>query len=227
MRMLALFGACLLICLSVFQGYVEKQDWFAIERISIEGDLHYTTKSELLGNYDQLLGHSLTSFDLQELLLLAVTPEWIKSASVRKIWPNAIQMNVIEHTPLAFWGERHLIASNGNVITPPVVPNIPLPHLYGPAGAQKAVLEQFELVSQVLSSTDLRATKLELEARGAWSITLSNGLLVRLGREDVLERLQRFIAVYKSDLSGRIDQIVGVDARYPHGVSVEWKKEVL
>lgn len=227
MRMLALFGACLLVFLAVFQGYVEKQRWFEIERVIVDGDLNYTTESELLDNYNSLIGQSLTLISLSDVMSLAITPEWIRSASVRKVWPNGIQIRVVEHVPLAFWRERQLIASDGRIISPLVVPNIPLPLLFGPDGTQKSVLEQFELVSQVLSSTDLRPMRLELEARGAWSVTLSSGLLVRLGREDVLARLQRFIAVYKSDLSGRIDQIVGVDARYPHGVSVEWKKEVL
>ena len=227
MRMLALFGASLLVFLAAFQGYIEKQNWFEIERVMVEGDLIYITESELLDSYSDLVGQNLTSFGLSDVLSLATSPEWVRSASVRKVWPNAIQIRVVEHIPLAFWRERQLIASNGSIISPSVVPNVSLPLLFGPDGTQKIVLEQFELVSQVLSSTDLRPIKLELEARGAWSVTLSNGLLVRLGREDVLERLQRFIAVYKSDLSGRIGQIVGVDARYPHGVSVEWKKEVL
>ncbi|MGB7392491.1 cell division protein FtsQ/DivIB, partial [Marinomonas sp.] len=82
----------------------------------------------------------------------------------------------------------------------------------------------FGLISQVLSSTSLRIEKLSLELRGAWNITFTNGVKVKLGREEILERLQRFIAVYKSDLSGRIDQISSIDARYPHGVAVAWKE---
>ncbi|WP_191603130.1 cell division protein FtsQ/DivIB [Marinomonas algicola] len=227
MRMLALFGAFLLIFIAVFQGYIEKQNWFEIERVIVEGDLTYTSKPELHDSYRSLIGQNLTSLSLPDVMSLAISPAWVRSASVRKVWPNAILVRVEEHAPLAIWGERQLIATGGKIISPLVVPNVPLPRLFGPDGTQKSVLEQFELVSQVLSSTDLRPMKLALEARGAWSVTLSNGLFVRLGREDVLERLQRFIAVYKSDLSGRIDQIVGVDARYPHGVSVAWKKEVL
>jgi cell division protein FtsQ len=35
--------------------------------------------------------------------------------------------------------------------------------------------------------------------------------------------LQRFIAVYKSDLSGRMANIESIDARYPHGIAVAWQ----
>ncbi|MFT2109847.1 cell division protein FtsQ/DivIB [Marinomonas sp. 2405UD68-3] len=226
MRILALFGASLLVILATFQGYIEKQDWFVIEHVSVKGNFQYTSDTQLLNFYNNLLGESLLSHSLDNLLVLATTPEWVKSASVRKIWPNSIQVYAVEHIPLAVWRDRNLITSNGQIITPIKVPNLPLPRLFGPEGTHKIVLEQFELVSQVLSSSDLRAVNLNLEARGAWSITLSNDLIVRLGRDDVLERLQRFIAVYKSDLSGRINKIVSIDARYPHGVSVEWKKEI-
>ncbi len=224
--MLALFGASLLVILATFQGYIEKQNWFAIEHVSVTGNFTHTSDAQLLNFYNNVLGESLLSHSLESLLALAITPEWIKSASIRKVWPNKIQIHAVEHTPLAIWRERSLITSNGQIITPSAVPNLSLPNLFGPEGAHQIVLEQFELVSQVLSSTDLRAINLTLEARGAWSITLSNNLVVRLGREEVLARLQRFIAVYKSDLSGRISEIISIDARYPHGVSVDWKKEI-
>lgn len=105
---------------------------------------------------------------------------------------------------------------------PPSIPELPIPHLFGPEGSSDVVLEQFGLISQVLSEGDLRIATLTLEARGAWNVSFSNGLHVKLGREEILERLQRFITVYKSDLSGRIDRITSVDARYPHGVAVGW-----
>ena len=84
-------------------------------------------------------------------------------------------------------------------------------------------MEQFRLVSQVLTNSSLKVEKLELEERGAWNVYFTNGLLVKLGRDEILWRLQRVMAVYKSDIDGRMESIESFDARYPHGVAVVWK----
>lgn len=223
MRIAALIGAILLILVATFQDENSPVTWFAIQKIEIEGDLNYVTEAELEAHYSELLGESLLSLSVADALDLARSPEWVESAEVRKVWPNILQVLVHEYTPLAYWRDRQLISTSSAVIRPNQIPDLSLPRLYGPDGTSDVVLEQFGLISQVLAATSLRIFTLTLEPRGAWNVTFSNGIVVKLGREEVLERLQRFIAVYKSDLSGRIDQITSVDARYPHGVAVGWK----
>ncbi|REG81648.1 cell division protein FtsQ/DivIB [Marinomonas pollencensis] len=224
MRIAALIGAVLLILVALFQGEDSPDSWFAIQHVEVEGDLNYATKAELLKDYQPLIGRNLLTASLMSIKSIAVSPQWVESAEVRKVWPNTLQILVREYRPLAYWGDRQLISTGAVVISPPALPNLPLPRLYGPEDTSDLVLDQFGLISQVLSATSLRIEKLSLELRGAWNITFTNGVRVKLGREEILERLQRFIAVYKSDLSGRIDQISSIDARYPHGVAVAWKK---
>ncbi|MEP0072130.1 MAG: cell division protein FtsQ/DivIB [Marinomonas sp.] len=223
MRIAAFIGAILLILVATFQDENSPVTWFAIQKIEIKGDLNYVTEAELEAHYSKLLGESLLSLSVADALDLARSPEWVESAEVRKVWPNILQVLVHEYTPLAYWRDRQLISTSSAVIRPNQIPDLSLPRLYGPDGTSDVVLEQFGLISQVLAATSLRIFILTLEPRGAWNVTFTNGIVVKLGREEVLERLQRFIAVYKSDLSGRIDQITSVDARYPHGVAVGWK----
>lgn len=224
MRIAAFIGAVLLIVVAIFQGNDSPDTWFAIQKIEIKGDLKNATVDELQSDYSALLGRSLLSVSLSDALSVALASEWVENAEIRKVWPNTLQVLVHEHTPLAYWGDGQIISTSAVVITPKTVPDLPLTRLYGPEDSSDIVLEQFGLISQVLASSSLRVFSLTLEPRGAWSIRFTNGIVVKLGRDEILERLQRFIAVYKSDLSGRIDQITLVDARYPHGVAVGWKK---
>lgn len=224
MRMAALIGAVLLVLVASFQSNDSPDTWFAIQKIEIKGDFKYVTEDDLQADFSSLLGQSLLGVSLSDSLVVVLSSEWVASAEIRKVWPNTLQVLVHEYTPLAYWGDRQLISTSAVVITPREVPELPLTKLYGPEDSSDVVLEQFGLVSQVLAFTSLRVATLTLEPRGAWSIVFTNGVKVKLGREEILERLQRFIAVYKSDLSGRIDQITSVDARYPHGVAVGWKK---
>ena len=224
MRIAALIGAILLIVVATFQGNDSPETWFAIENIEIKGDLKYAKKTELQSDFSSLLNQSLLSVSLSDALATVMSSEWVASAEIRKVWPNTLQVLVHEHTPLAYWGDGQVLSTSAAVITPKTVPDLPLTRLYGPEDSSDIVLEQFGLVSQVLASSSLRIFSLTLEPRGAWNIVFTNGVAVKLGRSEILERLQRFIAVYKSDLSGRIDQITSVDARYPHGVAVGWTK---
>ena len=224
MRIAALIGAILLIIVATFQGDDSPDTWFAIQKVEVKGQLKYATEEELQSNYSSLLGQSLLSVSLSSVMDVVLSSEWVASAEIRKVWPNTLQVLVHEHTPLAYWGDRQLISTSAVIIAPPKLPDLPLTRFYGPEDSSGVVLEQFGLISQVLASTSLRIEKLSLELRGAWNITFTNGVKVKLGREEILERLQRFIAVYKSDLSGRIDQISSIDARYPHGVAVAWKE---
>lgn len=224
MRMAALIGAILLIVVAIFQGEGSSNSWFAIKKIKIKGDLKYTSEEQLISEYSALFDQSLLTISMPDVLSVVLSSEWVASAEIRKVWPNTLQVLVHEYTPLAYWMDGQLISTSAAIFKPVSVPNMPLPKLYGPAGSSDIVLEQFGLISQALAPTSLRIFALTLEARGAWNVTFTNSISVKLGREAILERLQRFIAVYKSDLSGRIDQIRKVDARYPHGVAVAWKK---
>ncbi|WP_394181237.1 cell division protein FtsQ/DivIB [Marinomonas posidonica] len=225
MRLAAFIGAILLIVVASFQGEDSPDTWFAIEKIDIQGNLQNTSQVELQQEFSPLLGQSLLGLSVKEALAVVLSSPWVEKAEVRKVWPNTLQVIVHEYVPLAYWRDGQIISASAVVISPRVLPDLPLPILYGPVDSSDVVLEQFGLISQVLASTSLRIARLTLEPRGAWQIVFSNGLVVKLGRDDILERLQRFIAVYKSDLSGRIEQITSVDARYPHGVAVGWKKK--
>ncbi|ADZ91751.1 cell division protein FtsQ/DivIB [Marinomonas mediterranea] len=229
MRLAALLGAISLIVFAIFQGEQDSspnERWFAVKKIEIEGRLINAKRQELEIAYDVLLGESLLTLSLSQAETVAVSPEWVASARIRKVWPDKIVVEVKEHQPIAYWNSRQIVTSNGEVISPRHGETLPLANLKGPDSSSQVVLDQFGLMSQMLSNSSLRIKELVLEKRGAWNIKFQNDVYVKLGRDKVLERLQRFIAVYKSDLSGKIENVLSVDARYPHGVAVQWNEKL-
>ena len=229
MRAAALIGAVLLIVFALFQENPDQvassAQMFDIRKVEVVGDLHYADRENLQKSYNRLIGLGLFSEPMQALKYVAEQPAWVESAQIRRVWPHTVKIEVREHKPVAYWNEGKIITAEGKVISPSRVLDLPLTHLFGPADTESVVLDQFSLISQMLSTSSLRVASLKLESRGAWNISFTNGVSVKLGRDEVLERLQRFVAVYKSDLSGRIDRIASVDARYPHGVAVKWLPE--
>ena len=61
-----------------------------------------------------------------------------------------------------------------------------------------------------------------LDERGAWELAISDGLRVKLGRQAVNERLERFIALASPMVAKRLAEISYVDMRYTNGFSVGW-----
>jgi cell division protein FtsQ len=74
-------------------------------------------------------------------------------------------------------------------------------------------------------SAGLQVVSLDLEARGAWTLELDNRIKVVVGRENINERLQRFLELYQLRLAERSDEIEKVDIRYTHGVAVKWREQ--
>ncbi|RLA02182.1 MAG: cell division protein FtsQ/DivIB, partial [Gammaproteobacteria bacterium] len=63
-----------------------------------------------------------------------------------------------------------------------------------------------------------------MDERRAWSMTLSNGMKVLLGRVDSEQRFKRFVMVFQSGLNQFESQIAEMDMRYTNGLSVIWKQ---
>lgn len=229
MRTAALLGAILLILFALLQDNPDEVasdvPMFDIRKVEVIGELQYANRETLQRSYNQLLGRGLFSEPMEALKYIGEQPAWVESAKVRRVWPHTLRIEVHEHKPVALWNDGKIITASGKVIAPIDRLELPLTQLSGPLDTETTVLDQFILISQMLSTSSLRVAGLQLEDRGAWNISFVNGVSVKLGRDEVLERLQRFVAVYKSDLSGRIDRIASVDARYPHGVAVKWKPE--
>ena len=59
-----------------------------------------------------------------------------------------------------------------------------------------------------------------MDERGQLEAVLSGDLQLVLGGEAFLERMQRFVAIYRRELAPRAAQIERVDLRYATGLAV-------
>jgi cell division protein FtsQ len=74
-----------------------------------------------------------------------------------------------------------------------------------------------------LTETGMRLTALRLDARGAWEFDLDNGVTVRLGRKQVDERFETFMATAVKIVAQRATDIAYVDMRYANGFAIGWR----
>ena len=126
--------------------------------------------------------------------------------------------------PVARWGEGGLVNDRGELFVhdarhvPPE-----LPELVGPEGQQAQMTERYLAAAPRLIGAGMRLQRLTLDARGAWEMALDNGVTVRLGREQVDERFERFMQAALRTVAAHAGEIDYVDLRYANGFAVGWR----
>ncbi|WP_372964919.1 cell division protein FtsQ/DivIB [Marinobacter sp.] len=172
------------------------------------------------------IGKSYFSTDLAEIKAALESRPWVESAAVRRVWPGRLVIDIREKKPLAYWSDGRLVSRSGELFSPPN-PEVAgrLPRLSGPDERVREVIAMARNMSEQLFGYGLGFAGLSLEQRGAWTLTLTNGIEVVLGRDKVEQRFERFITVYENRLASRVDEVSRVDARYTNGVAVQWKAD--
>jgi cell division protein FtsQ len=150
---------------------------------------------------------------------------WVHSASVSRIWPDTISINVVEEQATAVWARGGLVNQQGAIILP-LPESYPkgLPVFNGPAGMERNMTEFYKTAKEIIGTLGIQITGLNLDSRGAYVIELSNNIDLLLGRENIQSRLERFARVYKKVLAKRSSDIARIDMRYSNGLAVGWRK---
>ncbi|MDT8427721.1 MAG: cell division protein FtsQ/DivIB [Pseudomonadales bacterium] len=152
---------------------------------------------------------------------------WVEQAIIRRIWPDTLTVAIQEEVPIARWGEAQLLNQYGVIFKPEDISREQgLPLLAGPDGSAGEMMQQYQLFSRMLQSKGLRIQVLELSIRGSWNLVFSNEVTMQIGREQVLDRMQRFITFYDYRLHTQFDQISAIDLRYRNGMAIKMKSTV-
>lgn len=194
-----------------------------IGKVEVGGQFQRVTPLQIEAVVAQFRGSGFLSVNLDGLRASLETIPWVDRARVERKWPNAVRVFITEHVAAARWGESGLMNTRGELFLRQAR-HIPqeLPQLVGPPGTEGQVAKLYLESYPRLLGVAMRLSKVELDARGAWQLTLGNGVIVRLGRQDVPARLERFIAVASPVVAARAAEVSYVDLRYSNGFSVGW-----
>ena len=166
---------------------------------------------------------SFFELDVNEVYELLQQQPWVYRASVRKQWPNRLTVYVVEQKAVAHWNDDLLLNPYGETFAGGDVSR-DLPRLYGPGGSEKTALQGFHAMQTLLAGAALPIDELFLSERFAWQITLKNAIKLNLGRQEFIDRLQRFVDVYPL-LKEQPKAVEYIDLRYDTGLAVGWSDE--
>lgn len=172
-----------------------------------------------------LQGDGMVAVDLVRIAAAVEAVAWVDRASVARAWPSGLDVQVVEQRPVARWGESGLVNTRGELFVQ-AAQHIPpeLPQLVGPQGFEAEMTARCLAAQARLQKGGLRLTRMSLDERGAWDLAFDNGISVRLGREDVDERFERFLAAAIGIVLTRATEIEYVDMRYANGFAIGWRQ---
>lgn len=195
-----------------------------IKRVQVEGLFKHANSGQLQNKISSQTSGGFFNVNVSEIENSVKEISWIRSASVRRVWPGTLRILVEEQKPVAVWNKKGLLNIQGEVFYPPP-DTIPagLPALTGPEGSHEVLLVQYKKMLLKLEKMDQGIRSLEMDDRHAWRLELDSGVNLVMGRTDVNAALDRFIAVFNNSVSKNMKEIAHVDLRYTNGFSVRWK----
>tara|TARA_R110001599_G_scaffold65838_2_gene185901 strand:- start:153074 stop:153892 length:819 start_codon:yes stop_codon:yes gene_type:complete len=223
-RLIIVTGAGVVL-VAALQAYITLQS-IPVQHITVTGELEHT-RTDLVQDMVQpaLVGGFLRA-DLQRIQAQLEELPWIYQATVQRRWPNALEIHVIEQLPIARWGESDFLNHEGEVFRSSSSKEWQtLPQLRGPEGSAKALVAGYQRIVEILRPLHLAVVQLAVDERGQVAVVLEGGMQLLLGSEDFLERMHRFVAIYRSELGTRATEVVRVDLRYETGIAVAFNEE--
>lgn len=210
-------GAALWFAAPLFAGPV-------LTRLTISGALQHVDPSAVRAAALGTIGSGFFTTRVAQVSAAVRQVPWVAEADVRREWPHTLHVDIVEEVPVARWNGNGLIDAQGRVfIHTDTKPYATLPLLSGRDEDAQDVLAEFNTLAALVASRGLTITELDVDARGAATVELDDGIEVRLGREDAAPRLMRFTSIALPALGSKLATVAYVDMRYTNGFAVGWK----
>jgi cell division protein FtsQ len=225
-----LFALAVVGVLAVAIQWVVHRPLFMLRAVTIEPargtDLEYVSSALLRSSGLQHLRGSFFTVDLEAVRGGFESVPWVRRATVRRVWPDRLEVTIEEHRPMALWGDSRLMNTHGELFTANLdeaEDKGPLPQFAGPEGSHPAVLQRYAELGRWLAPLERKPVSVMLSPRYAWSTRLDDGSTLLLGRDQgvpIETRIARWVAVYPRVRTRLERQAEVVDLRYPNGFAL-------
>ena len=188
----------------------------AIDAVEITGQSE-TAETDVLDRLAIGEYPSIVTFDAIAARERVEALPWVKRATIRKLYPDTLQVAIVEKKPYAIWQRDagvSLIDQNGNVITDYIGGRYAsLPMVVGEGANQRA--DEFISLIGEFPSLAPRVKAGVLVSGRRWNVVLDNGIEIMLPEEDPASALIQVVALEDGNqIFSR--EIAAVDLRLPN-----------
>jgi len=214
----ALYGLAVVLTLYGLLIVIMQLPVFPLRSVEVTGRITRTTHDQVRAiAVEQLKGNFFT-LDLDAARAAFQKLPWVRRATLRRHWPDRLEVDVEEHVVLARWRDSALVNTYGEVFE--AATSEVLPVFSAPEGTTAEVAQRYEAFRALLEPLGKRPVQVVLSERRAWQLRLNDGEVLELGRSQMEERLQRFASTYGRTLAQLPHRPYRIDLRYSNGFAV-------
>lgn len=204
--------------------YLSQPGRMPLRVVEVSGEFRHLSRAAIQQTAGAAIDGGFFTCDMQKLRSAVLGMPWVADVSIRRIWPDRLNMRVVERLPLARWGDDALVSTDAQVFQPRDLGEYAnLVSLGGPAGSAPRVVAFFQAALPAARSRGLEVSAIELDQRRHWWLHFAEGMTVSLGREARDARLSQFLRVYPQLVADPQRRPERVDMRYTHGFAVRWR----
>ncbi|MBA1333540.1 cell division protein FtsQ [Candidatus Endoriftia persephone str. Guaymas] len=214
---------------AVLWGYqwLQQPGAMPLRSVGIDGEVRYLDRGLLEKTVHESIRGGFFSVDLQAVRSAVEGLPWVDRVSVKRLWPDRIEVSVVEHEPLARWGKDALVNQRGEIFRPRSLPKIPgLVSWEGPDANVALIHRNYRRIRALLETVEMKLKRIVADQRNAWTLYTDEGLALVLGRGDAAQQLARFVPLYPELRASRKQKLLRIDLRYTNGFSVTWETQM-
>ncbi len=222
---LLLILAFLTLIFSLNAKINDKKIYFPIKKISLVSHINYSDKVKIYKKSKKYLSKkSFFNLKIIDLKKKIENVDWIRLADVRRVYPDEIEIYIIEHIPIAIWNDKMFLNDLGEIFFANDI-DIKLPKIYSTNDRNKIIFKYFVTFSKNLIKNNIHHSVIKMDENNRRSLTikLSSNIIIYLGSNDIMNKIDTFFKVYNSLNSSDLTKIRYIDMRYSNGFAVGWK----
>ncbi len=215
----ALFGLSLVLVLYGVVRYVLRLPVFPLRAVELTAVPQRVSVEQLEKVVHEQVSGNFFTVDLENTRQAFEKLPWVRKVSVRRKFPWSLQVEVEEQVALAHWNGKELVNTHGEVFAGKTDQDLPV--FTGQPDSSAQVTQMYGELNAALQPMKQQIAQISLSPRYAWQVKLDNGMVLELGREEMQQRLKRFVAVYPYSLAALARPASHVDLRYRNGFAAQ------
>lgn len=144
---------------------------FPLRHVVVQGNLHHVTRDQIRLITDKHMQGNFFTVDLKKTKDAFEKLPWAREVSVRRRWPDKLEVIVREHHAMARWGNLALVNTQGELFQAAFESE--LPTFYANGDFVLEVSLNYADFNQALQESGLKIEQLSLSPRHAWKLKVT------------------------------------------------------
>ncbi|MCB1754308.1 MAG: FtsQ-type POTRA domain-containing protein [Gammaproteobacteria bacterium] len=212
--------------------YLDDAVRFPVARVEVGGKAVFLSKPQLMQIVKKHTQKGFFGLNIEDVREEILSLPWIKSAYVRRVLPDRLHVDIEERTAMMQWNEHGLIDDSGDIFYPHQLSDANtdiaewqarfahLPHIRGAEERSDYLQQTFINYQRQLGDDVPELLGLYEDDRHSQTLLLAGRVIVRLGYEQLDQRLNRFRKLFSQYVPDTSAGNLQFDMRYPNGFTV-------